>query len=254
MTIALIRPVPSSLAQCELTHLERVPIDVARAVEEHRGYAEALRALGCAIRDVPATDDLPDSVFVEDVAIALEELAIITRPGAESRRPERASIAAVLSEYRPIHSIAAPGTLDGGDVLRLGRTLYVGLSSRTNEDGAHQLAHLTRPFGYDVVCIRTDACLHLKSAVSAIDADRVLCNPQWIDTSLLRGVDVIEIDASEPHAANVLRIGDTIICAAAHQRTAERLRRRGYRVCPVRVSELAKAEAGVTCCSVIIED
>jgi dimethylargininase len=253
MRVALTRPVPASLAQCELTHLERVPIDVARAAEEHREYEDALRALGCTVRHVPGADELPDSVFVEDVAIALEELAIITRPGAESRRPERASIAAVLSEYRPIQSIAAPGTLDGGDVLRIGRTLYVGLSSRTNEDGAHQLAQLTKPFGYDLVCVRTDACLHLKSAASAIDTDRVLCNPRWIDTSLLRGVDVIAIEESEPQAANVLRIGDTIICAAAHERTASMLRRRGYRVCPVRVSELAKAEAGVTCCSVIIE-
>jgi dimethylargininase len=162
-------------------------------------------------------------------------------------------MAAVLSEYRAIAPIAAPGTLDGGDVLRIGRALYVGLSSRTNEDGAHQLAQLTKPFGYDVVCVRTDACLHLKSAASAIDDDRVLCNPQWIDSSVLRGVDVIEVDESEPHAANVLWIGDTIICAAAHERTAARLRSRGYKVCPVRVSELAKAEAGVTCCSVIID-
>jgi dimethylargininase len=262
MKVALTRPVPASLAQCQLTHLERVPIDVVRAAAEHRDYENALRALGCTVRHVPAADDLPDSVFVEDVALVLDELAIVTRPGAESRRAERASVAAVLSEYRPIQSIAAPGTLDGGDVLRLGRTLYVGLSSRTNEDGAHQLAQLTKPFGYEVVSVRMDECLHLKSAASAIGGDCVLVNPKWIDTSLLRGsrgsrdsreLDVIEIDPSEPHAANVLRIGHTIICAAAHERTAAGLRGHGYDVCPVGVSELAKAEAGVTCCSVIIE-
>ena len=236
-----------------MTHLARVPIDVGVAAAQHAQYEEALRVLGCTVRHVPPAHDLPDSVFVEDVAIVLDEIAVITRPGAESRRPEREAVAAVVADYRPLQTIAAPGTLDGGDVLRLGRTLYVGLSTRTNEDGARQLARHVAPFGYSVECVRTAACLHLKSAATAVESDRVLCNSEWIDTRVFRHVDVIAIDPAEPHAANVLRLGHTIVCAASHERTAASLRARGYDVCMVDVSELAKAEAGVTCCSLIID-
>jgi dimethylargininase len=236
-----------------LTHQSRVAIDVAIAAAQHQQYEDALRALGCAVRHVPAAHDLPDSVFVEDVAIVLDEVAIITRPGAASRRPEREAVAAVLSEYRPLRALAAPGTLDGGDVLRIGRTLYVGLSSRTNEEGARQLAGHAAPFGYAVECVQTAGCLHLKSAVTSVESDRVLCNPAWIDTRVLRHVDVIPVDPSEPFAANVLLLGHTIVCAASHERTAADLRARGYSVCTVDVSELAKAEAGVTCCSLMID-
>jgi dimethylargininase len=254
MRTALTRAVPDTLARCELTHLTRSPIDVTRAAEQHHQYEEALRALGCTVRHLAPAHELPDSVFVEDVAVVLDEVAIITRPGAESRRAERASVAAVLSEYRQLQSIAAPGTLDGGDVLRLGKTLYVGLSTRTNEEGARQLAQHVEPLGYTVHCVKTAECLHLKSAATAIEGDRVLCNPAWIDTAVLHGIDIIEVDAAEPQAANVLRLGHTIVCAAAHERTAADLRSRGYAVCTVDVSELAKAEAGVTCCSLIVDE
>jgi len=253
MRIALTRPVPQSLARCELTHLDRMPIDVDLATEQHRLYEEALRALGCTVRQVHPAHELPDSVFVEDVALVLDEVAIITRPGAASRRLERDAVAAVLSEYRLLRSIEAPGTVDGGDVLRLGRTLYVGLSTRTNEDGARQLARHAEPLGYTLECIKTSVCLHLKSAVTVIEGGRVLCNPDWVDKNVFQGVDVIAVDPAEPHAANVLRLGHTIVCAAAHIRTAADLRGRGYSVCPVDVSELAKAEAGVTCCSLIVD-
>jgi dimethylargininase len=253
MPVAITRAVPASLARCELTHVDRVPIDVARAIEQHRQYEEALRALGCTVHHAPAADELPDSVFVEDVAIVLDEVAVITRPGAESRRPERDSVAAILSDYRPLQTIAAPGTLDGGDVLRVGKRLFVGLSSRTNEDGASQLARLVEPFGYMVERVKTADCLHLKSAATTLEANRIICNPQWVDVGVFDGLDVVHVDPSEPHAANTLRIGNTIIMAAAYDRTAAELRGRGYSVCVVDVSELAKAEAGVTCCSLIIE-
>jgi dimethylargininase len=253
MRTAITRAVPDSLAGCELTHLSRVPIDVARAAAQHHQYEEALRALGCALRHVPVAHDLPDSVFVEDVAIVLDEVAIITRPGAASRRPEREPVAAVLSEYRALESIAAPGTLDGGDVLRVGKRVYVGLSTRTNEDGARQLARTVERFGYTVQQVQMTDCLHLKSAATALEPDRVLCNPAWIDTAVFHGLDVIHVDPDEPHAANVLRVGHTIVSAAAHDRTVAGLRGMGYSVCVVDVSELAKAEAGVTCCSLIVE-
>ena len=181
MRIAITRSVPESLPRCELTHLERVPIDYARACVQHSEYEEAIRSLGCMLRHAPAAHDLPDSVFVEDVAIVLDEIAIVTRPGAESRRPERAGVAAILEEFRPLRAIEAPGTLDGGDVLRLGKTLYVGLSTRTNREGADQLRQLASALGYRVECLETVACLHLKSAVTAVHSDRVLANPAWVE-------------------------------------------------------------------------
>jgi dimethylargininase len=253
MPTAITRAVPGSLACCELTHLARAPIDVALASAQHERYEEALRAVGCEIRCAPAADELPDSVFVEDVAIVLDELAIVARPGAASRRPERDAVAAVLSEYRPLEAIAAPGTLDGGDVLRLGKRLYVGLSTRTNEEGARQLSRIVEAFGYSVTRVRTEACLHLKSAVTALEPDRVLCNPAWIDAAVFDGLHVVPVDPGEPHAANVLSVGRTIVSASSQPRTVAGLRGMGYSVCTVDVSELAKAEAGVTCCSLIIE-
>jgi dimethylargininase len=253
MLVAITRAVPASLAHCELTHLARVPIDVRLAADQHQQYEEALRSLGCTIHHVPPADDLSDSVFVEDVAIVLDEVAIITRPGAASRRAERDSVAAVLSDYRPLQTIAAPGTLDGGDVLRVGRRLYVGLSSRTNEDGAGQLARLIEPFGYSLERVQTADCLHLKSAATLLEPHRVICNPDWIDVGVFDGLEVVPVDSAEPHAANVLRIGNTIVAATAHERTVADLRGYGYSVCAVDVSELAKAEAGVTCCSLIID-
>jgi dimethylargininase len=249
----LTRPVPLSLDHCQLTHLTRAPIDVARAAAQHQCYEDLLRALGCRIRRLPRADDLPDSVFVEDVAVVLDEVAIVTRPGAVSRRPERDAMAAVLAEYRPVQTIMAPGTMDGGDVLRVGTEIYVGLSTRTNDDAAQQLAGIAEPLGYAVRTIRTTACLHLKSAATALGPDRVLCNPAWIDPQIFSCLDVVPIDPDEPPAGNVLRVGDTIVSAAAFPRTIARLRAEGYRVCPVDVSELAKAEAGVTCCSVMME-
>jgi dimethylargininase len=253
MRIAITRAVPESLARCELTHLARTPIDVARANDQHRRYEAALAALGCTIRSAPAADDLPDSVFVEDVAVVLDELAIVTRPGAPSRRGERDAVAALLSEYRPLHAIAAPGTVDGGDVLVLGRTLYVGLSTRTNEDAAHQLARMVEPFGYEVRTVQVAGCLHLKSAATALDAEHVLCNPAWIDPRTFDGYRTRVVHPDEPHAANVLNVGGTVVAAAAHVRTIAALQADGYRVCAVDVSELAKAEGAVTCCSVIVE-
>ena len=226
MRVALTRPVPESLARCELTHLERMAIDVARAAAQHDSYEAALRALGCAVATCRRRDALPDSVFVEDVAIVLDEVAVITRPGAASRRPEREAVAPSCPSTGRCRRIAAPGTLDGGDVLRLGRTLYVGLSTRTNEEGARQLAGTSHRSA-----TRSSACRRPRMPASQVARSRTsspiacCCNPAWIDARTVRRVDVVPIDPSEPFAANVLRIGDAIVCAAAHSRTAADLRR-----------------------------
>jgi dimethylargininase len=249
---ALTREVPTRISACELTHVERVPIDYARAAAQHGDYEAALRAAGCTVERVPATPELPDSVFVEDAALVFGEVAVITRPGAVSRRGETPSVAGVLAKYRPLRFIEAPGTLDGGDVLRAGRRVFVGLSSRTSADAIAQLRALLVPFDYTVEAAETSGCLHLKSAVTALADDWLLVNSEWIDVARFAGFRLTAVDPGEPFSANVLRIGDTVLCAAAWPRTRARLDAEGLHTIAVDVSELAKAEAGLTCCSLIV--
>jgi dimethylargininase len=250
--LALTRAVPPSIVRCELTHVARAPIDVERAAAKHDADEEALARLGCAVVRLPDEPDQPDSLFVEDTAVVLDEVAVITRPGAESRRGETPSVAAALGEFRQLACIQSPGTLDGGDVLCIGRHVYVGLSGRTNADGARQVADLLAPYGYQVEGIEVRGCLHLKSAVTAVADDAVLVNPNWVDLSHFGGFNRVEVHPDESFAANALLVGETLLCAAAAPRTRERLSVLGFAVESVDVSELAKAEAGVTCCSLLL--
>jgi dimethylargininase len=251
--VALTRAVPPSIVRCELTHLAREPIDVARAAAQHEAYERVLASMGCVVRRLPALPEMPDSVFVEDVAVVVDELAVIARPGAASRRGETDSAAAALAEYRPLARIRPPGTLDGGDVLRVGRRVLVGVTpgGRTNAEGAAQLRAALAPLGYEVACVEARGCLHLESAVTAVADDLLLVNPDWVDPAAL-GARWIAVHPSEPFAANVLRAGDAVLAAAAGSLTMERLAARGLDVRAVDVSELAKAEAGVTCCSILV--
>ena len=246
MLVALTRDVPSTINACELTHVERRPIDVAAARAQHAAYEAALEAVGCTLRRLPALDDMPDSVFVEDAAVVVDELAVIARPGAASRRAETASVAEALRAYRDVVAIEEPGTLDGGDVLLLGESVFVGLSARTNAEGARQLHDFLEAYGYNVRTVSVERALHLKSAATRVGRDTVLVNPQWIDRALFDG-DVIEVDPAEPFAANVLLVGDTLLCSAAYPRTNARL----GNTKEVDASELAKAEGGLTCCSIV---
>lgn len=252
MLIALTQAVPPSIVHCELTHLERESIDLARAAEQHCRYEEALAELGCTLQRLPPTPELPDSVFVEDTAIVLPEIAIITRPGAESRRPEVASVAEALRPYRALAFIEAPGTLDGGDVLRVGSRIYVGQSDRTNSEGIRQVEEIASSFGYEVRSVTVSGCLHLKTAVTQVAHDAVLLNPAWINADVFDGLDCIEVHPAEPFAANALRVGPVLLYPAAFPRSRERLEQRGFAVRAVEADELAKAEAGLTCCSILV--
>ena len=180
MLVALTRPVPPSITECELTHLERAPIDWERARAQHTAYEEALKALGCRVERLAGQPAQPDSVFIEDTAVVVDEIAVIARPGAASRRGETPIVRDALRRYRRVAAVEAPGTLDGGDVLRVGRQVYVGLSSRTNAEGARQLAAALTPCGYSVETIVVKDCLHLKTAVSALGDDRVLLNADMV--------------------------------------------------------------------------
>ena len=251
--IAFTRAVPSSITRCELTHLTREPIDVALARAQHEQYESALRAAGAEVTRLPERDDLPDAVFVEDTAVVLDEVAVLTRPGAESRRSEVDSVREALAAHRTIAEIDAPATLDGGDVLVLDRDVLVGLTPRSTILGVQRLRAILAPFGYDVRAVPVRGCLHLKSAVTRAGTRTLVVNPSWVDPALLPGWDVVPVDAREPHAANVLWLGGTTIAAEAHERTNVLLARAtDSELVPVPASELAKAEGGVTCCSLLV--
>lgn len=251
--IALTREVSPSIARCELTHLVREPIDIDRARAQHRAYEDALTRLGCSIQRVPGGDELPDGVFIEDTAVVLPELAIIARPGAASRRPEVEAVASALAGLRDLVRIEAPGTLDGGDVLVVGTQVFVGRSSRTNDAGIEQLRCALAPTGYRTTNVATTACLHLKSAACALNSSAVLINPRWVPFDVFQPLEIVEIDPSEPHAANIVSLGlASVVASEAFPRTCARLERRGFDVVRVDVSELAKAEGALTCCSLLV--
>jgi dimethylargininase len=250
MPVALTRPVPSTLADCQLTHIARVPIDLARAREQHAAYERALESAGWAVVRMAAADELPDSVFVEDAAVVFDELAIVTRPGAESRRGEVAGVAEALGRYRQLRFIEAPGTVDGGDVLLVGRDVFVGLSTRTNAAAIEQMSAILGGYGYRVQAVEVAGVLHLKSAATEAATGVVLVNPDWVDPRLFPSA--IEVDPTEPNGANVLRAGDVLFAAAAFRRTNARLRAAGLRVQELEADELAKAEGALTCCSLLV--
>jgi len=239
------------MAQCELTHIARSPIDVSLAEAQHARYLRTLVTLGCRLLELAPEPDLPDSVFVEDTAIVFDEVAILTRPGAPSRQPEVASVASVLAQWRPCVRVEAPGTLDGGDVLRLGRDVFVGQSGRSNAAGIARLAAAIRPFGYRTIPVPVDGCLHLKSAVTPVGPETLLINDAWVAREHWPGMQFVAVAPEEPHAANALRIGEVVVHPASAPRTRERMLAAGLRVIPLDVSEIEKAEGGVTCCSVI---
>jgi dimethylargininase len=251
MLTAITRKVSPSINKCELTHLERQPIDFAVARKQHEEYEDALRSLGIKVISLPAETGLPDSVFVEDTAVVLDEIAIITRPGADSRKPEIPSIAAAISHFRKMGYLKEPATLDGGDVLVIGKTIYIGLSSRSNQKALTQLQNLLNLYGYFVKGVEISGCLHLKSAVTQIAEQTLLINPKWVDKKNFPEMGFIEIDPAEPLAANALLIGKAVIYPNLFPNTLARLELAGIRVIPVDVSEIIKAEGAVTCCSLV---
>lgn len=253
MRIAITREVSPNIDRCELTHVTRETIDIDLAREQHGRYEDCLSDLGCTVHGLPAEPDLPDSVFVEDTAVVLPELAIITRPGAESRRPETKSIATVLESYRELAHIEEPGCIDGGDVILAHTTLFVGLTGRTNRSGIDQLRATLSPYGYVIKPIPVRGCLHLKSAVTVIDRETLLINRRWVEPEVFGPLHMIDVDDSEPNGANALRIDKCVVYPSTFPRTLERLESIGIQVRAIDISELAKAEGAVTCCSLIFD-
>lgn len=216
-------------------------------------YQDCLRRFGLQIVALPPEPDMPDAVFVEDTMVVVDEVGVLARPGLPSRQAEVASVAPVLERYRPLRRIVAPGTLEGGDVLRIDRTIYVGLSRRTNREGLSQVAGFLAPWGYRVQPVEVPGCLHLKTACTYLGQKTLLANPTWIDCAPFKGLRMLEVPEEEPDAANALLLGAVLLLPASFPRTRAMLRDEGFRVETVDVSELQKAEAGLTCCSVIVE-
>jgi dimethylargininase len=254
MWFAITREISSAFQNCQLTHIPRVPIDLERARAQHDAYEWALVELGCTVRRVDSGADMPDAVFVEDAAIVFREGAVIARPGAESRRGETRSVSEALARFGlSVREIQEPGTLDGGDVLVVGRDVFVGASRRTNPAGINQLRHIVNRLGYRVRAVPVQDCLHLKSAVTAVAPNTLLVNRNCVSPDAFGDLRLIDVDPDEPHAANALVVGDVVICSAAFPKTRARLEQHGLRVKAVDVDELAKAEGGVTCCSLVFE-
>lgn len=253
MLTAITRAVSPEINRCELGFLPRQEIDVARAVEQHRAYEACLRELGAEVISLPAEPGLPDCMFVEDPAVVVEQAAVMTRMGAESRRREADRLSTVLGRFRPLKWLREPATLEGGDVLRMGSTLYAGLSQRTNQAGIEQLRKIVEPFGYSLRAVGVRRCLHLKSGCCAIGDRLLLANREWIDTAAFDGCEIVDVPPEEPGAANVLTIGETALVPSAHPRTAQLLLRLGWKVRQLDISELMKAEAGLTCSSILLK-
>jgi dimethylargininase len=249
--IALTRDITPAVAHCELTHLAREPIDLARARHQHAEYERALARLGCAVHRLAATPQMADSVFIEDTAVVFDELAIVMRPGAVSRRIETAAVAEALAPYRALREIVAPGIVDGGDVLVAGRRVFIGISTRTNRDAVAEMRRLLLPLGYQIEEVAVTGCLHLKSAVTALTDNVLLINQGWVRGSVFGDFELIDVDPGEPSAANALRVGDAIVFPSEFPRTCDRIASRGFDVHAVPAGELAKAEGAVTCCSLI---
>jgi len=253
MLTAITRAVSPAIVHCEISFIDRRPIDLSKAQDQHHAYEMLLEKLGARVLSLSAEPALPDSMFVEDPAIVLDELAVILPLGTESRRPEAASLAKALSAFRKLEYVSLPGTLEGGDVLRIGRTLFVGLTRRSNAEGLRQLSAILAPHNYEVIAVPVTGCLHLKSAVTHIGGNTLLANRAWFDSAPFAAYDWIDVDPAEPHAANALAFGGTIIFPASFPRTRARLEAQGFHVTPIDISELQKAESGLTCSSLLFE-
>ena len=252
--IAITRPPTEALLNCELTHLEREPIDLRLAEAQHEDYVKTLEELGAEVVSLAPEPQLPDSVFVEDTALVLDEIAVMMNPGAASRVPEVKSVARLLQRYRPLEHLRAPATIDGGDVLRVDDMLYVGLSERTNREAIEQLIEIVVPRGYDVTVVPISNCLHLKSACTYVGDGTVLANRAWLPGEPFTGMDVLDVAEDEPRAANTFFVGDTLVMADNYPKTRARLEASGRRIRPVCLTELQKAEAGGSCMSLIFDE
>lgn len=253
MLTAITRKVSSSLANCELSFIERKPIEMEKARAQHHAYQGLLEKLGAKVISLQEERDLPDSMFVEDPAIVLDEVAIICSLGTETRRKEAPSLAAALEPFRKLTYVKLPGMLEGGDVLRVGKKIFVGITERSNPEGIRQLAVIAEHHGYDLTAVPATGCLHLKSAVTYLGRNTLLGNRAWFQWKRFEGFEWVDVDPAEPHGGNALAIGESILFPASFPKTRGRIEAKGFHVESLDISELQKAESGLTCSSLLFE-
>ena len=254
MLTALTRGVSSRINECELTFINREPINFDQAVRQHQNYQQLLSSLGVSVTQIPAQDDCPDCCFIEDTALVLDELAIVTRPGSEARRREVAGVISSIRKHRKdMVAIESPATMEGGDVLRVGRNLFVGLTERTNREGIEALRQFVAPHGYVVHAVDVPGALHLKSVCTAVNERTILAESSRLDLTPFSEFEVIEVPHEEWMAANILPVNQTVCMHSGFGETQRLLQRRGFDVRTVDISEFLKAEAGLTCMSLIFQ-
>lgn len=234
-----------------MLHVPRQEFNIETATRQHAAYIAALAAAGVIVTVLPEEPELPDSTFVEDAVIMLDEAAVICRLATASRAPEAERIEHEIARFRPIYRIVGPGTIEGGDVLRIGKTIYVGISGRTNKEGIRQLDKIVRRYGYQVVEVSVTGCLHLKTGVTSPAEDVLIANADWIDLSPFGCFEILRVPVTEPWGANTLAINGEVLVAESSPLTADLLEAKGLRVKRLGISEFQKAEAGLTCLSVL---
>jgi dimethylargininase len=250
---AIVRRPSPLVAGGEVTHIDRAPMDVARACEQHAAYVELLRSLGLTIVVAPDAPEHPDGLFVEDALLVIDNTAIITRPGALSRRGETATIEPLVRDLGlDVHVITEPATLDGGDVLVTDRHVFVGISTRTNQAAVDQLDAITRPLGRPALGAVVNGCLHLKSAITALPDGSLIAIADWIDVKPFEQLGYTVHLAADHTGGDLLAIGDTVIAPDSAAPTVAKLRGLGFHVTTIDVGELQKIESGVTCMSVLL--
>jgi len=252
--IALTRGISAAIDRCEVSFIDRAPIDVQKMKQQHRAYEDMLRSMGYEVVQIPADDSCPDCCFIEDTALVLDEIAVITYPGSEARRGEVPGVVPTIEKYRKTVRIEPPATLEGGDVLRIGRNLYVGLTQRTNAQGVESLRSLVKPYGYTVTGVPTPGALHMKSVCTAADDRTIVADPTRMDASVFKDYDVVEIPPDEWMGGDLLPINGTVCMIEGFPKLKTALEARGLEVRTQNMSEFLKAEAGLTCLSLLFEE
>jgi len=251
MLSALTRGVSPSIGDCKLTFMERERVDVAVATRQHEAYRQCLEKMGVLVTSLGIMPEAPDAVFIQDTAVVVDEVAVMATMGAACRAGEVESVTGPLSAHRPLRHLSPPATLEGGDVVRIGRTLYVGDSGRTNREGIKQLSDILAPYDYQVIPVEVRGCLHLSTGCSYLGRDLLLLNPAWVETAAFRYFNLLEVPETEPWAANTIAIGDTVLVPSAFERTRALIEEHGFEVITTDISELQKAEGALTCLSLL---
>lgn len=251
---AITRGVSSKLSSCELTYRTREEIDPEKAASQLDRYCELLRGWDVDLLTIPGSDSYPDCCFVQDTAIVLDEVGIIASMGASARRGEVSEVERVVSQFRKVRHIFLPATLDGGDVVQIGKRLYVGLSSRTNGRGIEALSRIVDPLGYIVVPVSVSGSLHLTTGCGVVDDETVLLNPRWLDASAFRGLRQLHVPEEEPWAANTIRVDSAVCLEEKAPRTIELVQPYAGIIETLDISEFRKAEGSLSCLSIIFRD